>query len=237
MSENDGVSLDPQDAGDVDDAGDAGDPTSLALTVCRLGLDPVSGRIPNARQLGVAIRTALFVGLIRQGRVIGTRVPQAIGPSDTEDRLGDAVHRAIAARRPTPWRRWFSHTDADLSAATEALVSLGFWQPVTARRFHERQPRIVTAQAELVKELVEATQRPQSVEEAVLALLVVGAGRQGSRPRPRQQLGAMTGLLGPLLLPDDPGRAVVSTAVRAGLTAMRGRRLLGSGSGRSTLSR
>src|SRR5438445_135684 len=35
---------------------------SLALTVCRLGLDPASGRLRHRGHLGVAIRGALLIG-------------------------------------------------------------------------------------------------------------------------------------------------------------------------------
>src|SRR4051812_13127207 len=103
------------------------DAEQLALAVCRLSW-AAPGRVRHPHQVGIAVRAALFAELARAGRVVGRLRPEAVGESDTGNPLTDALHRAVASRRPALWTRWYSHVDADRQAATEALVASGRWR-------------------------------------------------------------------------------------------------------------
>ena len=196
---------------------------SLGLTVCRLGLDPASGRIRHRSQLGAAIRGALFVELVLEGRLSGNRLPRAIGESQTGQRLPDAVHAAIVGRGPTPWKRWFSHVGADVDAAVRTLVESGVWSLDKPRRYLDVQADLTSTQAVRVTEFLATTRAPGELEDAVVALLVGGAGVAGRRPRPRAQLMRLDRVLTPLLPADSGQGTAIRAAVRGALKAMRGR--------------
>ena len=161
------------------------EPDRIGLAVCRLGLNAGSGRIQHPVQLGIAIRGALFAELVLDGRLRGSRVPTVAGPSDTGNKLADSVHRAVSSRRPTPWKRWYSHVRADLEAATAALVSGGVWRDEGSGRFIDTDPELANGQAAGIAELLRLSVPPAEDEDAVVALLVGGAGPLGGRPRPR----------------------------------------------------
>ncbi|MDQ1721433.1 MAG: hypothetical protein QOI26_1167, partial [Pseudonocardiales bacterium] len=93
-----------------------GDTEELALAVCRLSLNPARGRLRHPHQVGIAVRAALFTELAGAGRLVGIRQPEAVGESDTGNPLADALHRAVAERRPAAGKRWYSHVDADRRA-------------------------------------------------------------------------------------------------------------------------
>jgi len=196
---------------------------SLALTVCRLGLDPASGRLRNRGQLGVAIRGALFVELALADRLTGVRLPRAVGASDSGSRMPDAVHRALGGRGLTPWKRWFSHTTADLDTAAAELVRAGVWRAEPRGRFFDNQAGFTLAQGERVDRFLSAAAVPAELDDAVVALLIGGAGLFGSKPRPRRQLASVDEMLRPLLGNDVSQPETVRAAVRASLRAMRGR--------------
>jgi hypothetical protein len=198
---------------------------SLGLTVCRLGLDPDSGRIRNRVQVGMAIRGALFVELALSDRLTGAKAPRAIGESGTGGGLADAVHAAVADRRLTRWKRWFSHTGADVDAAVSALVNAGSWRSERPGRYIDNQAELTAAQAEQVNLLLisSAMVVPGGVEDAVVALLAGGAGLFGGRARPRTQLTQLDRLLVPRLPAAESQRQPIQSAVRHSLRAMRGR--------------
>jgi hypothetical protein len=196
---------------------------SLALTVCRLGLDPASGRLRHRGQLGVAIRGALFVELALDGRLAGERMPRPLGDSESGVRMPDAVHRALGGRALTPWKRWFSHTNADLKAATAELIRSGAWRAETKGRFFDNEAGFTLAQGERVDRYLSSTAVPAELDDAVVALLIGGAGLFGGKPRPRRQLSSVDLLLRPLLHEGLPQPETVRAAVRACLRAMRGR--------------
>jgi hypothetical protein len=175
------------------DDGDLGEP--LALTVCRLALNPDTGRIAHKKQVGIAIRGALFAELALDGRISGERMPAAIGPSETGHKLADSVHRAVAGRGVKLWRRWFSHVGADLEAATNELVRLGMWRSEGGSRYADLEPELTAMQADRVPEVLSGRVGVSSIEEVVVAVLAGGAGLRGGRPRPRARLKTLDHLL------------------------------------------
>lgn len=207
---------------------------SMALTVCRLALNPVTGKPRNRRTLGIAIRGALLAELALAGRITGGRAPVANGDSQTDSALADAVHAAISSRRrPVPWRRWYSHTDADVDAATKVLVEAGIWrEPDKAaepsrrgsgiRRqltFHDAYPDEVS---KMTAQVFEATSllKGSDYRLLIIGVLSVGAGLNGGRPRPRQMLALAKRRL-PGALPADIDRKLAAmAAVRSTLKAM-----------------
>jgi hypothetical protein len=198
---------------------------SLGLTVCRLGLDPGTGRIRNRAQVGIAIRGALFVELALSDRLTGAKSPRAIGESLAGGGLADSVHASVAARGLTPWKRWFSHTGADVDAAVSALVEAGSWRSERPGRYIDNQAELTAAQAEQVNLLLisSAMVLPGEVEDAVVALLAGGAGLLGGGARPRTQLTQLDRLLVPRLPAAESQRQPIQSAVRHSLRAMRGR--------------
>lgn len=206
---------------------------SMALTVCRLALNPVTGKPRNRRHLGIAIRGALLAELALAGRITGDRAPVANGESQTDSALADAVHAAISSRRrPVPWRRWYSHTDADVDAATKVLVEAGIWREpekaapslrgIGVRRqltFHDAFPDEVS---KLTAQVFEATSllKGSDYRLLIIGVLSVGAGLNGGRPRPRQMLALAKRRL-PGALPADIDRKLAAmAAVRSTLKAM-----------------
>jgi hypothetical protein len=195
---------------------------SLALTICRLGLDPATGRIRHPATLGIAIRSGLFVDLALAGRVVGSRAPQATGAAVSGARMPDALYTVVAQRGTIRWKRWFSHTDSDVGAATRALIEAGVWEPTGTKRFRETNPGEATERIYRVR-MVMDTRAGSELRETVVAVLAAGSGLAGSRPRPRTQLSRLRSALVPVL-PADPGqREAIYGAVRAALQRMRGR--------------
>jgi hypothetical protein len=171
----------------------------------------------------VAIRGALFVDLALSGRLAGARMPRVIGESETGTRLADAVHRSVAGRAPTPWRRWYSHTGADVRAATEELISSGLWRSAERGRFADTNPELTAAQGERVRQFAAGLAVPADLDDAVVSLFATGAGLLGDKPRPRRQLLAMRDVVGPLLPTEPAEREVVQAAITATLKALRNR--------------
>jgi hypothetical protein len=211
---------------------------SPGATVCRLSLDPAAGRVRHRGHAGIAIRAALFAQLLLDGRLAGEKRPVPIGPSDTADRLADAVHRAVSARGALPWKRWFSHVGADVDAAGAQLQRTGAWQAGAARGvIIDNDPNLTTAQAAQVTELLALAQAsPPAILgagpgtlDATVALLAVGAGLLGARPRPKLALRRMDRLLPEARLlvaagfDVDAQQDAVRTVVRTALIAMRRR--------------
>jgi hypothetical protein len=198
---------------------------SLGLTVCRLGLDPTTGRIAHPDHLGIAIRGALFAELVLDGRLRGVTVPRVDGPSETGNRLADSVHRAVSGRGPMPWKRWFSHVGADLEAATGALVEGGAWQVQGPKRYADTDPELTAAQAARVAEILRHPEPGPAADEIVVALLVGAAGPRGDKPRPRARLAQVDPLL-PLHPEIKERQESARAALRAALRAIRGRAFL-----------
>jgi hypothetical protein len=195
-------------------------PEPLALAVCRLALDPVRGQLRRPDQVGIAVRAALFADLAGSGRLVGTRWPQAIGESDTGDPLPDALHRAVAGRRPTAWKRWYSHVDADRTAATEALVATGRWRS-EAGRLVDRNPGSTAAEQQRVAALLAGQQPPDTLELTLLVLLCGGHGAGQGRPAPRRSRKLVTPWLQPRLRTAGRGGDATIAALNAAFLAMR----------------
>src|SRR5207302_5279428 len=102
-------------------------------------------------------------------------------------------------RALTPWKRWFSHTNADLTTATAELVRAGSWRAEAKGRFFDNQAGFTLAQGERVDRYLSMTAIPAELDDAVVALLIGGAGLFGGRPQPRRQLSSVDLLLNPLL--------------------------------------
>jgi hypothetical protein len=203
------------------DASDSPHLDSLAIAICRLGLDPASGRLRRRTHLGIAIRAGLFAELAIDGRLAGGRAPHAIGPSETGAGMSDSLHRAVAGRRPTQWRRWFGHVGADVDAATQSLVDAGVWHPEAGGFVDADADRILAQSVRIEQFLTLAPAGTATasapVADIVLALLVGGAGVQGARPRPRAQLRQLPGLL-----PEsEPHLEVLRATARSALIVMR----------------
>jgi hypothetical protein len=142
----------------------------------------------------------------------------------------------VAARAPTHWKRWFSHTGADADAAVRALVGGDALAGDPGVERPDRRADDTSAQAQRVAQLVQAAAQAPSpaaviavsggavpVSDAVVALLATAAGLAGGRPRPRAALGRLPRLLPPSGGPDAAAQDTVRAAVRHGLTTIRGR--------------
>jgi hypothetical protein len=195
------------------------DTEQLALAVCRLSWY-APGRVRHPHQVGIAVRAALFTELARSGRLVGRIRPEAIGESDTGNPLPDALHRAVARRRPALWKRWYSHVDADRQAATEALVAAGRWQ-VEGRRLIDVDAVATALQQRQVEELLAAKQAPDTLDEVLLVLLAGGHGAAGARPAPRRSRRLAKKWLEPQLRTAGHGGDATLAAVFYALTAMR----------------
>jgi hypothetical protein len=200
------------------------DPTnSMGITVCRLAIEPRSGRLRHRNRVGIAVRGALFAELALSRRLSGERLPKAIGDSDSTGELADSLHRAVAQRSATSFKRWFSHTGADVDAAVRALQLHGLVSRDGAARLQDADPGLATEQTLRITELLAGSTTSDSVaaEDAVVALLATGAGIAGGRPRPRLALGRLDQLLPPLPAEMDGTRATARAAVRHSLIAIR----------------
>ena len=189
----------------------------LGVTICRLSIDPVRGRVRHPLQVGIAIRTAMFLELALSGRLVGQNWPEAVGPSDTGNKLPDSVHRAVAGRRSIGWRRWFSHVTADRVAATDYLLDAEVWRREGNRLVDPRAGETVLRQREIARAM-SAGELPGDLYTLLVYLLVSGAGGCG-RPAPRRAWRLAKVALPPLL--PGQGGAAGYAAVRTGLRAIR----------------
>lgn len=189
----------------------------LGVAICRLSLDPVRGRIRHPLQVGIAIRAGMFAELTLAGRVIGRQWPQAVGESRTGNPLPDAVHRAVSNRRPTQWRRWFSHVQADRQAAIDYLVESGRWQ-LDGKRIVDPQAAETVLEQQEVLRTINAAEMPADVETMMVRLLTAAAGGMG-RPAPVRSWRLAKVWL-PQVLPEGANHATYF-ATRAGLRAIR----------------
>lgn len=197
-----------------------GDTEQLALAVCRLALNPARGRLRHPHHVGIAVRAALFTELAGSGRLVGLHHPQAIGEAVTGNPLTDALHRAVAGRRPTPWRRWYSHIDADRKAATNALIEAGRWRS-EGRRLVDVDPSSTVLQQQQVATLLAAKQAPETLDLALLVLLAGGYGAGSVRPGPRRSRRLAKPWLEPHLQVAGHGGDATLAALRGAFRAMR----------------
>jgi len=195
------------------------DTEQLALAVCRLSWH-APGRVRHPHHVGIAVRAALFTELTRTGRLVGRLRPEAIGDSDTGNPLPDALHRAVASRRPALWKRWYSHVDADRRAATEALVASGRWR-LDGRRLLDTEAAVTALQQRQVEELLATKQAPDTLDRVLLVLLAGGHGAAGTRPAPRRSRRLAKEWLEPQLRTAGHGGDATLAAVFYALTAMR----------------
>lgn len=233
----------PGSGPDNREAGDLDPGYALALTVCRLALEPTSGRIRHTGRVGIAVRGALFAELALAGRLIGIRAPRALDASDVTGEPADSLHKAVVAHRIKPYKRWFSHTTVDVEAALRALARHQLITPAEHGGWRDIDPGLVAEQSVQASQLVAmtptqglgrtffgrarlagpASARPDRpsvpTEDAVVALLATGAGLGGGRPRPRAALASLNGLLPPS---DDVRIATARAAVHFSLRAVRG---------------
>ncbi|MEO6502136.1 MAG: hypothetical protein ABIQ09_09525 [Jatrophihabitantaceae bacterium] len=198
----------------------SGDTEQLALSACRLALNPARGRLGRPHHVGIAVRAALFTELAGSGRLVGLHHPQAIGESDTGNPLPDALHRAVAGRRPVAWRRWYSHVDADRRAATDALIRAGRWR-LEGRRLIDIDPASTVLQQRRVAELLGAKQAPDTLDLTLLVLLAGGYGAGSLRPGPKRSRRLTRPWLEPHLLTSGHGGDATLAALRAAFRAMR----------------
>lgn len=191
----------------------------LGITVCRLSLDPARGRIRHQLQVGIAIRAAMFTELTLAGRLVGRRWPEAIGEASTGSPLLDSVHAAVANRRPTPWKRWFSHVDADREAATAQLLESGRWR-AEGRRLVDTDAGSTIVEQQRVRQLVALDKPPDDLESAVLVLLLAGSGGP-SRPTPRRSRKLTKEWLTPHLTTSGRSGDATLSLLNAAFVAMR----------------
>lgn len=197
---------------------------SMALAVARLCLDPRTGKPTHKRRMGVAIRGALFTELALAGRIEGAHAPVANGPSDTGAVLADQVHKAISSRSRTPaWRRWYSHTDADVDAATKVLVEAGVWKARTEGRTTRYEDAFPDEVGRLRDKAFEVTSLGRVPERNMVfvGLLAVGAGMAGGRSRPRAMRAAARKRLLAALPPDVERKITTQAAMMSALSAMK----------------
>jgi hypothetical protein len=196
---------------------------SMAITVCRLAIDPHHGRLNHRNRVGIAVRGALFAELALTQRLRGERLPRAIGDSERTGELADSLHRAVAQRPATNFKRWFSHTGADVEAALRTLRKQELVRSDEAGQLRDADPGLAAEQALRINELLALSSAKQAVpiEDAVVALLATGAGIAGGRPRPRLALARLDQLLPPVTEDVHDGRASARAAVRQSLIAVR----------------
>lgn len=197
-----------------------GDTEQLALAVCRLALNPARGRLRHPHHVGIAVRAALFAELAGSGRLVGLHYPEAIGESITGNPLTDALYKAVAGRRPTPWRRWYSHIDADRAAATNALIEAGRWKS-EGRRLIDLDPTSTVLQQQRVAELLAAKESPETLDLALLVLLAGGYGAGSVRPGPRRSRKLAKPWLQPHLQAAGHGGDATLAALQSAFRAMR----------------
>lgn len=210
----------PGDAELTRDTELTGDTEQLALAVCRLSLNPARGRLRHPHHVGIAVRAALFTELAGAGRLVGVHHPQVVGESDTGNPLPDALHRAVASRKPAAWRRWYNHVEADRQAATDALIEAGRWRSED-RQLVDLDPASTVLQQQRVAELLAAKQPPDTRELALLVLLAGGHGAGQLRPAPRLSRRLVKPWLVPQLRTAGHGGDATLAALRAGFAAMR----------------
>lgn len=206
---------------ELGEAAEASEP--IALLVCRLGLDPVRGRIRGRLRVGIAVRAALFAELALTGRLIGGRFPYPVGDSVTGQPLLDAVHAAVVTRRPTPWKRWFNHVDADREAATAALVTAGRWRIEDGRIVDDAAGATVIEQQRIAQLLV-SRQPPAELSLTIVAMLAAASGVGDRRAAPRAAGRLVKPWLGPQLATcgaDTAEQEAVLASTKAALVAMR----------------
>jgi hypothetical protein len=191
----------------------------LGVTVCRLSLDPARGRIRHPHQVGIAIRAGMFVELALAGRLVGRAWPEAVGESDTGANLLDAVHTAVAGRRPTRWKRWYSHVDADRNAAVKALVETGRWK-LEGRRIVDADPGSTVVDQQSIRAVLLRGEPPTELADTLLTLLVGGCGGV-DRPAPRRTRKLARVWLPPHLMTAGRAGDAVLNSVVASTYAMR----------------
>ena len=194
-----------------------------ALLVCRLGLDPVRGRIRRHTQVGIAVRAALFAELALSGRLIGGRFPHPVGESVIGQPLPDAVHAAVVARRPTPWKRWFNHVDPDREAATTALVTAGRWR-VENGRIVDTAAGATVVEQQRIAQLLASRQPAEDLSLTIVAVLAAGYGVGDRRAAPRTAGRLVKSWLRPQLAAsgaDPAAEEAVLASTGAALVAMR----------------
>ncbi|HEX2903900.1 MAG TPA: GPP34 family phosphoprotein [Jatrophihabitans sp.] len=189
---------------------------SLGVELCRLSLDLGRQRIRHRRQVGIAIRAALFAELALAGRIAGRDWPEAIGDSETGDPMPDSVHRAVAGRkRPIGWRHWFNHVDADRQAATERLVQAGTWTMSGSRIIDNTSGRTLLDQQRVHNAAERGSAAPEDVHDAILVLLLMASGGLG-KPMPRRARKLARSWLPPMLIQSGrSGDAVWATMLFA----------------------
>jgi hypothetical protein len=237
--------------------------TAIGLTICRLSLDTSHGAVRHRTQVGIAIRAGLFVDLTLAGRLRGDRWPSPVdsygaavdgtdGATDPEGEdtahapMTESLLQAVLQRGPTNWKRWYSHTGADVDGAVRALTRDGRFRADPAGRLsHDEPDRIaelilrVTAVMEAAPAggpiggrlgplatpgVREAPSTGVNLADAAVALLATAAGMAGQRPHPRQALARLNGLLpnSPAAFPmpfDVAGRPTAAQTVRAAVRA------------------
>src|SRR6202012_1514670 len=108
-----------------------------------LARDLASGRLRNPRGLDVGLRAALFVDLIRAGRVTNdSGAPRAIDDSPTGDRLLDAVLATVVRRPQAAWGRGYRRAVANRGAGVGELGESGRGPPKPGplARYTDTQP-------------------------------------------------------------------------------------------------
>ncbi|MEO6703024.1 MAG: GPP34 family phosphoprotein [Jatrophihabitantaceae bacterium] len=191
----------------------------LGVTVCRLSLDPVRGRIRHPLQVGVAVRAGMFCELALAGRMVGAHWPEALGDPDTGQPLLDSVHAAVASRGPTRWKRWYSHVDADRDAASRQLIASGRWR-LDGRRIIDTDPGSTVHDQQQIMRQLASREPPQDLAETILTLLVGAAGGAG-RPAPRRCRTLAKQWLSPQLMTSGRAGDAVLSSVIASTAAIR----------------
>jgi hypothetical protein len=192
---------------------------TLGVAVCRLSLDPVRGRIRHPWQVGIAIRAAMFAELSMAGRIVGARWPEAVGDSDLEDPMLNAVHQAVANRRRAMWKRWFSHVDADRAATTKLLVETGRWRQ-EGKQIVDTQADATLAEQLHIRQQLALKEPPEDLPAALLMLLVQGCGG-AQRPAPRQTRKLVKAWLPPHLMTAGRSGDATLYSMIAAMTAIR----------------
>lgn len=202
-------------------------PDRLATRLLLIARDPASGRLRRAGALDVGLRAALFTDLLLAGRITEQRgAPYAPDAEQSEDRILDAVQRAVASRPGVPWWRWFRHVRADRDALVDDLMGAGRWTEDGAvpPRFRDERADDAVALGQSMLDLSQLRKAPVDNGDAVLAALTVMCGSIAGRPRPRALRRELDPLLEPVVRSNATGAAAVPRMLRG--AAMRIRRPL-----------
>lgn len=202
-------------------------PDRLATQLLLIARDPGSGRLRHPTSLDIGLRAALFTDLLLAERITAQRGgPYAETAEESDDRILDAVQRAVVRRPGVAWWRWFRLVRVDRIALVDELVGSGRWTATGGVRPHygDEQAGAALERSEHLRRVATLQIAPADPGEAVLAALTTMCGSITGRPHPRALRRELVPLLDTVSRSGQPGAAHLPSVLRG--AAMRLRRPL-----------